>query len=356
MKRILLLITDLQIGGTPTVVRELAVRLSAAAGQAARLQVACLSPWGPVADQIAAAGVPVTALGARGAADLPRTVWRLARLLQEQHIDTVFSFLLHANATAALGAAFVPHVRLIQAIQTSQPTPRWHWPVQALVQHLADCLVVPSPSVAQAAQRWALVPQTKLRIIPNAIDPASLAAATARARTGPWTSVGFIGRLDPIKRVDDLLEAMALLTDPVRLHIFGDGPERPALMDQTRRLGLTGRIIFHGIVPVAQATPQIDVLALPSLAEGFPMVLLEAMAAGVPIVASNAPGIRDVVTHEQTALLVSPRSPAVLAAAIHRLLSDTQLRGQLSAAAHALVQSRYTWPRILPAYQDLLGI
>src|SRR5437764_5617386 len=97
-RRILLLITDLEIGGTPTVVRELAVRLREPGR--VEVEVACLSPWGPVADQLAAAGVAVTALGGRRAADLPRVLFRLVRLIRRGRFGTVFSFLVPANLTA----------------------------------------------------------------------------------------------------------------------------------------------------------------------------------------------------------------------------------------------------------------
>src|SRR5690349_3370956 len=104
MRRILLLITDLEIGGTPTVVRELAVRLHAPPG--VHVEVACLAKWGPVADQPREAGIEVTALGAKGAWDL-RILPRFVRLVREHRIDTVFSFLMHANVVAAIGSLFL---------------------------------------------------------------------------------------------------------------------------------------------------------------------------------------------------------------------------------------------------------
>ena len=120
MKRILLLITDLEIGGTPTVVRELAVRLRESGDM--HVEVACLSKWGPVADQLRDAGVTVTALGASGARDIVSSVMRLVRLVHEHRIDTLFSFLMHANVVAAIVKVLTPKLRNIQAIQTTQPT------------------------------------------------------------------------------------------------------------------------------------------------------------------------------------------------------------------------------------------
>ncbi|HEV8291009.1 MAG TPA: glycosyltransferase, partial [Tepidisphaeraceae bacterium] len=147
MPRILLLVTDLNIGGTPTVVRELAIRLApyARAGEG-DVHVASLAPRGAVSEQIEAAGIAVSALNAKGPRDA-RVVARLHRLISREKIDTVFSFLVHANAAAAAVSLFARNVRFIQSIQTTQPEPKWHWKVQKLAQKAAEKIVVPSPSV-----------------------------------------------------------------------------------------------------------------------------------------------------------------------------------------------------------------
>ena len=106
-RRILLLLTDLQIGGTPTVVRELATRLHRPAG-GVHVEVACLKGWGPVADPLRDAGVTVTAFGATRPWQLPGVVRRVRRLVRERSIDTVFSFLVHANAVAAVASRRLP--------------------------------------------------------------------------------------------------------------------------------------------------------------------------------------------------------------------------------------------------------
>ena len=225
LRRILLLITDLEIGGTPTVVRELATRLREPGR--VDVEVACLAPWGPVADQLRDAGVPVTALGARSAAAFPMALVKLVRLIRRSGFDTVFSFLVHANATAAVASAFCPDVRFLQSVQTTQPYPRWHWRLQRLIGPAADKVVVPSPSAAGAAHEWAGVPEPDLIVIPNAVDVGSFDAIyrLGREPRGPKLRVGFIGRLDPVKRVPDLLSALARTAD-VHADIFGDGADR----------------------------------------------------------------------------------------------------------------------------------
>src|SRR5438876_3230107 len=143
-RRILLLITDLEIGGTPTVVRELALRLNNP--PQVTIEVACLSSWGPVADELRAAGVIVHALAAQSIRDLG-VILRYLALVRRRGYDTVFSFLIHANAVAAIGRFFLRY-RLIQSIQTTQPRPRWHWWLQRLLHPSAQRIVVPSPSAA----------------------------------------------------------------------------------------------------------------------------------------------------------------------------------------------------------------
>jgi glycosyltransferase involved in cell wall biosynthesis len=99
-----------------------------------------------------------------------------------------------------------------------------------------------------------------------------------------------------------------------------------------------------------------EVLVLPSEAEGFGLVLIEAMAAGVAVVATDAPGIRDVVRDGETGILVPVGSPAALAEGIRRVLEDSGLRGRLVSAAFADARRRFTWDAAVAGYRQLLGI
>src|SRR4051812_23942378 len=192
MPRILLLVTDLNIGGTPTVVRELAIRLAPfARSGGGEIQAASLAPRGLVSDQIDAAGIAVHALNAKGPRDA-RVVSRLLKLIKRERIDTVFSFLVHANAAAAAVSLFARDVRLLQSIQTTQLQPKWHWKVQKLAQRAAEKIVVPSPSVAQVAREWSDVPEKKIVIIPNAIDPNDFRSGAASPPSAEL-QIGFLG-------------------------------------------------------------------------------------------------------------------------------------------------------------------
>src|SRR5205814_6179162 len=110
-------------------------------------------------------------LDVRGSRDVLSTVRRLAQVVRERGYDTVFSFLLHANAVAALASREISGVRFLQSIQTTQSRPRWHWWVQRQVHRFAERIVVPSNAVAAVARQRCDVEPERITVIPNAIDP-----------------------------------------------------------------------------------------------------------------------------------------------------------------------------------------
>jgi glycosyltransferase involved in cell wall biosynthesis len=357
MRRILLLITDLLIGGTPTVVRELALRLCEPGK--IEIEVASLASGGPVADQLRAAGIHVTSLDANHAGDLVGATARLVHLIRQRNHDTVFSFLVHANGVAALASRFVRQrrVRFIQSIQTTQPKPRWHWFAQMLAAHGAEKIIVPTESIARVAIDRSHVDRRKLVVIPNAIDPDAFERSSLPNDSPRPFPVGFIGRLDAIKRVPLLVQQLHAMRQtfpatPVHLHIFGEGDQREAIEREIARLHLRRDVTLHGRVERPQdALKQIGVLVLPSVAEGFGLVLIEAMAAGVPVVATNVPGVRDVVRDGETGLLVDTDDSMGLAFAVMRVIEDASLRNRLIEAGLREVREQFGWEHVIEQYR-----
>jgi glycosyltransferase involved in cell wall biosynthesis len=351
-RRILLLITDLEIGGTPTVVRELATRLNSPPH--VEIEVACLSMWGPVADQLCAAGISVTTFDARGPRDLLRTTRRLRDLVRGQKIDTVFSFLVHANVVAAMASRELPGVRFLQSIQTVQPRPRWHWLAQRWAHRYAERIVVPSNAIVRYASRRSSIPASKFVVVPNAIDPDAFPRVNVFA--GPKVCAGYLGRLDPAKSPQTLVEALdvAAVTE-AELHYFGDGPARATLEAAAAAREVRDRVVFHGAVPRPQdALREIDVLWMPSTVEGFGLVLIEAMASGVPVVAAAGGGVPDVVVDGHNGLIV--RHPKEFAGTLTKLRADSILRNRLIEGGLRTVREKFTWDVVLPQYRELLGI
>jgi glycosyltransferase involved in cell wall biosynthesis len=155
-----------------------------------------------------------------------------------------------------------------------------------------------------------------------------------------------IGRMSGEKGHADLLEALRLLpasVPPWRAVLAGDGPERERLVSLARRLGIADRVVFAGFRSDVQSLYSVaTVFALPSHSEGSSNVILEAMAARVPIAATAVGGNPEIVTDEETALLSEGRDPQGLARSLTRLLTDPMLVARLTAAAHSRCMSRFS--------------
>ena len=168
-----------------------------------------------------------------------------------------------------------------------------------------------------------------------------------------------VGRLSHEKAHIELLRAFKLLLDSrpemrAKLIIVGDGPERAKLEAAAKSLGISDRVIFAGrVTDVSTFYAAADVLANPSHSEGSPYVLLETMAAGVPIVATAVGGVPEMVIDNESALLVSPRNPDAMASAIASVLSDKALALRLSANAYALVSKRFSPETYVRSLVDL---
>ena len=215
------------------------------------------------------------------------------------------------------------------------------------------------------------VSRDRIRILPNSIEPEVQIANEAAAIRREWQLpdqarvVLAIGRLSPEKGHRDLIEAARIVRErnpALFLHVVlvGDGPERVHLTRQIQAAGLEERVLLAG----QQRNPlpyygAADLFVLPSHSEGSPNVLLEAMAAGVPIVACQVGGVPESVAHEESALLVKPGDPTALALAIVRLLENPVFARTLAENACAAVRERHSpeayCDSLLEIYRDLLA-
>jgi glycosyltransferase involved in cell wall biosynthesis len=163
-----------------------------------------------------------------------------------------------------------------------------------------------------------------------------------------------VARLEAGKGLDVLLRAAAHLPEAT-FAIAGDGPERVVLEALARALGVDERVRFLGFRNDVEALlAGCDVFVLPSLDEGFPLSVLEAMAACRPVVASDVGGVPEAITHDETGLLVPPGNPDALAAALARLLDDAPTRRRLAISGwqsvnkqpHAAVETMLLYERL----------
>ena len=198
--------------------------------------------------------------------------------------------------------------------------------------------------------------------IPNGVDavrfapPADPEAARCAAGLGPDT-VLFLGRLDPQKGLDVALEAWAEVVrrrPGARLAVAGEGPSGAALQGQAARLGLGDAVRFLGVSETPETLLQgSEVFLLPSRSEGMSNALLEAMATGLPCVATRIGGNGELLRHGENGLLIPPGDAGALAETLLGLLQDPALRRRLGSAARRDVLERYAMDRVARAYCEL---
>ena len=180
--------------------------------------------------------------------------------------------------------------------------------------------------------------------------------ATSRKKH-PGVVIGTACRLELIKGLSDLLQATVPLVSQfpdLRLEIAGDGSLRAALKDESRELGMSEQVLFLGwqedLAPVMESW---DIFALPSLDEGFGFAALEAMAAGLPVVATNVGGLPELVVDGETGWLVPARDPAMLADRLRRLIADAEKRETMGAAGGRRAQQDFSLSRMV---EQIVGV
>ena len=198
-------------------------------------------------------------------------------------------------------------------------------------------------------------PDLSIHVIPNGVDLAHFTRAQP-VSDNFLPRLLFVGRLISQKGVNYLLEALTLVEVPYKLIIVGDGSERKELESQVAALNIGEHVSFTGWqehADIIQFYRQADVFVLPSQREGLPNVLLEAMACGLPIVATHVSGTEDLIEEGRNGFLVSPRDPEALAQKLQRLLLDAGLRREMGQASREIVQN-YTWQMCAERYLDYM--
>jgi len=225
-----------------------------------------------------------------------------------------------------------------------------------LLRHTDRFLVLNSESIEELQELG--LERSQMAPIVNGVDTTYFAPPEEKEAL-PFVKAVFVGRLTTQKGVDVLLRAWAQLAEPRELILVGDGAERPSLEALASELKLD-HVTFTGSTnDVRSYLQQADLFVLPSRSEGIPNALLEAMACGLPVVASAVGGIPDVVQDGESGLLVPSEDVPALAAAIRRLLADSDLRHKMGQKARQRVVSDYSLKaattRHLDLYREVIG-
>ncbi len=363
------------LGGVENHVYNLALGLSAA-GVSTEIFTTDLrtdTPFRRLDGGLPAAPFPVRRFVARKFLDLPHGLGVLAPSMVVALFEDSYE-LVHAHAYGyfpVLAGGLAQLIRRIPLVVTSHSDrggesvskQLFDWAVPPMTLRRAHRLIALTAREAQNLERLG-VDSDRIRIIPNGVDLSEFENLAVRRGAEGEVTVLFVGRCySRQKGLEYLVRAVEHLPSRQKVHLKIVGEDWggvTGLRALARALGIEDQITFTGPLPradVIRAYGSADIFVLPSLFEPFGIVLLEAMAAGLPIVASRVGGIPEVVQDGATGLLVRPGDSRVLAEAIGRLISDPSLRSQMGEAGR-LRAAAFSWerlvPRILKVYDEAI--
>lgn len=304
---------------------------------------------------------PVLRLGVRSLRH-PRALsgaWNFWRFLRRQQIDV----LQVCFPDSTYFGAFVGRLARVRKIVGARFNLNyWMTPLHRRLGRLYHRFLLDGTITNCAACRQAVLTDEQAQadsvvVIENGVDLRRFAPAPAPAmRTVRPPRVGVVAALRPVKRLDDFLRAAQLVLaayPSARFEIAGHGPERARLQQLAIDLGISASVRFLGdVADVPGFLATLDVAVLCSASEGLSNSVLEYMAAGAPIVATDVGGNRELIEHEHNGLLVSAGSPLALADAVQRLLDDEAWAARLGQNARNVAQQRFSWTSMVQRYED----
>jgi glycosyltransferase involved in cell wall biosynthesis len=325
--RILLVTNGLRFGGAERIVEALAIDLNRLGDD---VEVVATTRDGPIGEIIRGHGIPVHVLNISSTMDL-RVVYKLARIARRFNADVIHSHLAVSDIVSSMTGFLLRKPRLVSTVHNTgielDRRKRGLW--QASLYNFDEILAV-SRRVQEALPKRLKSQVVHPSLIRFKDDLPSKEDVRTRLGIKPEERVIMaVGRLTPIKGFDVLRAAADLITeDNVRFLLIGEGGERARL--EGGKLELLGARDDAAELMVAA-----DMIVAPSRSEGLPQVLLEAMAAGQPVVATHVGGTPEVVVHEQTGLLLPPNQAQALADGLVRLLRDADERDRFGEAGRA---------------------
>ena len=330
---------------------------------------------GPLLDRYAALGLPRVHVPVRSF-KRPGAIaqgLRVMRSLRRRRIQILHAHDIYSNIFAIPWArlARTPVVIASRRWQLAVPS-RTHVVANRIVSRWATRVLANSEAVAQTLRQEDGIPASRISVIPNFVGPEAFEPYPEAAKGELFTRlgipdsalvIGVVARLSPAKDQATLLQAFSepARKDP-RLHLLlvGSGPTGVSLAAQVSALGLDGRVHFAGTLPnIPNPHSLLDISVLCSVTEGFPNAVIEAMAAGRPVIATAVGGTPEALDDGQEGLLVPPRDAATLARALQRLIDSFELRHRFGEAGRARAERVYgaagVIGRLEDWYRSLLG-
>ncbi|MBI5881505.1 MAG: glycosyltransferase [Elusimicrobia bacterium] len=358
--KILFVSTSTTVGGAEKTLYTIATLLDP--GRHEVCGVVSVKVPGAYCRRLAAAGFPTHSLDAPSRASW-KDIDRLAALIRETRPHIVHAFMYQAIQMCRIVKRWhgVPF-KLISSPRVNYRTRTlWTKLLDRALKGADDMLVAESKASRDYLVRWLGYSADKVRIIHNGVDLAGCPISKLERRqkrlelrlAADDVLIGSAGRLDEQKGFDTLVAAMgALGKRPIRCVVLGEGPARPRLEARIRRLGIERKVMLLGERDdMTSWLSALDIFVLPSLWEGLPNALLEAMAVGLPVVASAVDGVVEAVDSGKNGLLVPPGRPGALAAAVAKLAADPAARSRMGEAAKETVTRRFNLIDMMASYE-----
>lgn len=360
-KRIMHITTSLNVGGLETFLLEL-LRLT---------NRECFSPYvctmtsgGQLVGEFEELGIPISVLSQRAGLDYAMP-FRMASLLRRQQIDLVHTHNVSPWLYGLIAAKMARVHHLVHTEHSNVPElQKKLYRVEKFLSYGTDFIIADSTVVNVHLIKAQGIAPERVKTIYNGIDEQKYGGRSKRAKTrselgiGPEENViGTVGRLVPIKNHAGLLKAFSKVQREfcnVKLLIVGDGELRASLESQAQILELDHRVLFLGSRrDVPRLLQAMDVFVLSSFSEGLPISLLEAMASGLPIVATDVGGNREVIGDDEAGVLVPADSDEHLAAGIRMFLARPELRREKGCAAQQRVRERFSLRKTVRRYEEI---
>lgn len=356
---IALVITDLDVGGAERALTMLATHLDR---KRWRVGVFCLGGVGPLVEVIRQANIPCECLQSNRRNPI-QVIMRLTNGLRRFQPELVQSFMFHANLASRLAAPWANWPWVLAGLRVAERQKRWHLTIDRLTAPLTTGSVCVSRGVLRFSHQVARLDPARLTMIPNGIDPHPFDLASPIARTeikvpNDAHVALYVGRLDPQKGLPDLLMAAErVIAQRANWHLVlaGDGPDRvwlleqiasrAALRDRTHWLGRSNNI--PGLLKTA------NVLVHPAIWEGMPNVVLEAMAARLPVIGTAIEGTEDLVVPEYTGWLVPPRDAQALSQALIEAADSPDRCARYGQQGRLRVEQKFSLATTVNAYEHL---
>jgi glycosyltransferase involved in cell wall biosynthesis len=345
------------MGGTERQFTEIARGLASSRWD---VRVACLRAEGPLRARLEEAGLEPWSCGA-GSLKSPaavRGIWRLARYIRRHRIGLVHSFDFYSNLYGVLAGRLARRGIIIASQRDlGNLRPRAQQRINRMMLRLAHYVLANSEAAAAEVRRDGGIRPEHLVVVPNGVDAARFGSLERGGDARPVRVFGTVTNLRPEKGLTDLVRATALLRGrypDIRLVIWGEGSLRPELEALIESLGLHQAVQLPGHTHDAgNALSTMDAFILPSLSESCSNSLMEAMAVGLPVIASNTGGNPELLVDGTSGLLVRPADPTDLARAMAHLMDDPGAAAALGSHASQRARSKFSLAGMLAGIEAL---